>query len=1212
MQLLHVGYFAAAQEALEAHETIKNLEAAIDMSRVGGHSHRAPWEKQASGAGHALVARRVAPSGVGAETGDAGVSGNVEPPPSSASGEPAEVRSAIEAERAWRVTAARELKQAKREATARRNSSVASKVALAAVRELMATRANQAAVAAPIEPTPLSEEELRSRAATARARHGAAAALARVIGASRTPAPPPARVTKVQPPPSKKEPPRTDVSSSPPPPPRPEMTQPPPSGVGESDRSPAPPPPPSGVDERSTRVRSPPAPPLPSKPATTAPQSREVDPNAPPNKLPKWIPKPGASPTAHAEEYTKASTPEGAVDARASPDEAAGTPEPKKGGGGGDQVLQRICATCSVVIPPAVDALKVRDQFYHKACCACDDCECDLSMTEKIVVADDGTSLLCVKCDKRRRGDICIMCKETLNDGRILSVDGAKFHVECMKCFECSTPLHTGKVPFAVGDDALPYCHVCISEQAAKVESGGDDSGAITAENGAVKKKKDELVPPQSALKRKMTATMGGNWPKPEQMGDATMHSLRELSAAVFSGFDRDGKKCIVGNDVASSDEEGEKEELAFILAAFGDDLSTALDLNTFTDHILATAREEGIGEVEAALKIVLANFPAAGSLAEVIREEEEEEEDDEEEEVDGGATEPPLTAMQAKAEAALAAAFASADAYNAKEEEKDAKKKTIKKKTIKKMKQRENEMKEPSAEDHIEPQVQDPDTCGVDSSSTDAGDNAGDNAGADAGADIGAGTVVDAAASAAAASPKRICSSCGAVISAEDSVVKVDGMLYHQTCCVCSDCEADLSVSDATLVRGEDGSLLCVICDKRRRGEVCYACTKALIDGKVIATKAGNKFHEACFCCTDCSTSLGSGDIPFSFEDGGAMLPICHACKEKGRRSVDQGALPPPPARTAPKASMERPKPKVRPNALNVATDDSGAAPPPPPTPSHGPGTRVKAEHGGGAVPPPPPTPKGGHASSLHGSIVNDRPRAPPPSAATQTVPLPLARSMLTRAPSSAMLVINGPRICATCSVEIPSKDPSVKVGGRHHHEACSFCVRCQTQSSEAQLVVGDDGLLRCMACDARLHGDYCHICSNELVGEFHTALGLKYHDECFACTKCGTNLRSGAVRWMLGEGKLPQCIECPPLGRARAKISSPGAAAATTQSAVSPPPHLMQGKRTKSAAEVRKAKWAEQAARAASLKSTSAFALTAPPPPPPAAPSLSRRKKT
>jgi hypothetical protein len=198
---------------------------------------------------------------------------------------------------------------------------------------------------------------------------------------------------------------------------------------------------------------------------------------------------------------------------------------------------------------------------------------------------------------------------------------------------------------------------------------------------------------------------------------------------------------------------------------------------------------------------------------------------------------------MQAKAEAALAAAFASADAYNAKEEEKDAKKKkkkkkkTIKKKTIKKMKQRENEMKEPSAEDHIEPQVQDPDTCGVDSSSTDAGDNAGDNAGADAGADIGAGTVVDAAASAAAASPKRICSSCGAVISAEDSVVKVDGMLYHQTCCVCSDCEADLSVSDATLVRGEDGSLLCVICDKRRRGEVCYACTKALIDGKVIAT---------------------------------------------------------------------------------------------------------------------------------------------------------------------------------------------------------------------------------------------------------------------------------------------------------------------------------------------------------------------------------------
>ena len=118
---------------------------------------------------------------------------------------------------------------------------------------------------------------------------------------------------------------------------------------------------------------------------------------------------------------------------------------------------------------------------------------------------------------------------------------------------------------------------------------------------------------PARTLDRHMTATMGGNWPKPERMSDVAMQSLQKLAVTVFNRLDSGGKNSLVESDIVSN---GEVDEFEFILAAFGQDMKKSITMDEFTQYILATAREEGIDEVEAGLTQMLTHLSRTMSVA--------------------------------------------------------------------------------------------------------------------------------------------------------------------------------------------------------------------------------------------------------------------------------------------------------------------------------------------------------------------------------------------------------------------------------------------------------------------------------------------------------------------------------------------------------------------------------------------------------------------
>ncbi|KNC46421.1 paxillin [Thecamonas trahens ATCC 50062] len=96
------------------------------------------------------------------------------------------------------------------------------------------------------------------------------------------------------------------------------------------------------------------------------------------------------------------------------------------------------CAACNLFLSTQV--LAAGEKKYHPACFVC--ASCNQAFSDGYVVRDDLPF-----CDSTcaERGPVCAECRKELT-GTISRIGGRRYHVACVKCSVCKTPL---------GDDEL-------------------------------------------------------------------------------------------------------------------------------------------------------------------------------------------------------------------------------------------------------------------------------------------------------------------------------------------------------------------------------------------------------------------------------------------------------------------------------------------------------------------------------------------------------------------------------------------------------------------------------------------------------------------------------------------------------------------------------------------------------------------------------------
>ena len=150
-----------------------------------------------------------------------------------------------------------------------------------------------------------------------------------------------------------------------------------------------------------------------------------------------------------------------------------------------------------------------------------------------------------------------------------------------------------------------------------------------------------------------------------------------------------------------------------------------------------------------------------------------------------------------------------------------------------------------------------------------------------------------------------KICTACKLAIPPTEACLNIGGgRHYHTKCGVCVDCSSDLTTGNPQAALAENGDLVCVLCDKKRRGEICNGCNLAL-HGKFVQALSG-RFHKTCFKCAECDVVLGAGAVACAKgeDDHKPYCMPCHAVKYP-RRTSAPGPPPPPGMITPPTASF-------------------------------------------------------------------------------------------------------------------------------------------------------------------------------------------------------------------------------------------------------------------------------------------------------------------
>lgn len=184
----------------------------------------------------------------------------------------------------------------------------------------------------------------------------------------------------------------------------------------------------------------------------------------------------------------------------------------------------------------------------------------------------------------------------------------------------------------------------------------------------------------------------------------------------------------------------------------------------------------------------------------------------------------------------------------------------------------------------------------------------------------------------------------------------------------------------------------------------------------------------------------------------------------------------------------------------------------------------------GGGAAPaaaPSAPAPSA-PAPSAAPPAPAAKPAAPTASPASWGVPAskPAAAAAPAPAPAAAPVAGAPMPICKKCGQPIAGS--ALEAIGAQWHPDCFCCSICQQPIKEVDFAIIDDK----PAHEACRPKPDCTRCHKPIQGMFLTAMGAKWHEECFKCFKCGVGIAQQKFFIEEGEGgqEIAVCEGCTP----------------------------------------------------------------------------------
>jgi len=318
-----------------------------------------------------------------------------------------------------------------------------------------------------------------------------------------------------------------------------------------------------------------------------------------------------------------------------------------------------------------------------------------------------------------------------------------------------------------------------------------------------------------------------------------------------------------------------------------------------------------------------------------------------------------------------------------------------------------------------------------------------------------------------------ELCGKCNQTLGIQR--FSAEGKKYHKECFICEQCKSSLENG----FKEKDGQLLCEKCLKSLtlQKEVCAGCQKPL--GEARFSALDRKWHQECFVCLQCKKPIES---LFYQKDG---QPQCEKCRNQTLQTQPQDLCGRCDKIIEGKRFSAMGK-KWHPTCFVCNTCQS-------------PLEDFMESQG---------QPYCGNCFKL---VIKS------PTASSQSSTSPKSGSPSSKSSSPAS-VPNQDEICGGCS-KLLGNGKRVSALGKKWHKECFICSACQKDLGGG--FWEKNGMPHCGCLDAY----YCGGCTKLIQGKILTALGKKWHSDCFVCTKCKTGLTSGFWPSKLQE---PFCQNC------------------------------------------------------------------------------------
>ena len=119
-------------------------------------------------------------------------------------------------------------------------------------------------------------------------------------------------------------------------------------------------------------------------------------------------------------------------------------------------------------------------------------------------------------------------------------------------------------------------------------------------------------------------------------------------------------------------------------------------------------------------------------------------------------------------------------------------------------------------------------------------------------------------------------CSICEQIIL-NDKFLCSNEKYFHRDCFRCSNCSTCLA--DGTNIRQVQSKIFCLKCFETKIAFECYQCHRPIVDGKSIQFHQ-NRFHQRCFNCCFCKTTIDDDQQQVYLVDGQPCCQICYRAK--------------------------------------------------------------------------------------------------------------------------------------------------------------------------------------------------------------------------------------------------------------------------------------------------------------------------------------------